>query len=57
MIDLRKYGLESKWPKLTALMREVSDLERRRTEVEGQVMAARNAIPAARDKDADIRLQ
>ena len=53
MIDLRKYDLESKWPKLTALMREVSDLERRRTEVEGQVMAARNAIPAARDKDAE----
>ena len=52
MIDLRKYGLEGKWPRLAKLQREVSDLERRRGEAEGAVAAAQNAIPAAQERDA-----
>ena len=53
MIDLKRYGLANRWPKLAKLQAEIASLERRGGEVEGEVMAARNAIPAARDKDAE----
>ena len=53
MIDLTRYGIADKWPKLAKLQREIADLEKRRGEAEGAVVAARNAIPAARDKDAE----
>ena len=57
MVDLKRYGIADKWPKLAALQQEVSDLERARGEAEGAVFAARSAIPAAKEKDAQAAAQ
>ena len=53
MIDLSRYCIADKWPRLAKLQEEVANLEERRADVERGVMAARNAIPEARDKDAE----
>ena len=53
MLNLERYGIAAQWPRLAKLQAEVGDLERRRREAEGRVQAARQAIPAARDKDAE----
>ena len=57
MIDLKRYGIADKWSKLAKLQQEVASLEERRVEAEREVMAARNAIPAARDRDAEAASQ
>ena len=53
MLDLNKYGIAERWPRLRRLEEEVAELERRRGEAEGEVAAARNAIQAARERDAE----
>jgi hypothetical protein len=52
-MDLRKYGLEDKFPKLAKLQEEVQDLERCRGEAERDVMTARHAVEAAKEQDAE----
>jgi hypothetical protein len=53
MRDLERYGIAERWPKLNAMRQEVADLEARRGEAEAAVVAARNAIPAAQEQDAE----
>src|SRR5215210_3893504 len=52
-LDLNRYGLEEKWPKLGAMRQEVADLVARQGEAEAAVVAARNAISAAQERDAE----
>jgi hypothetical protein len=53
MLDLERYGIADKWPRLRAMRQEVADLEARRGEGEAAVVAAREAIPAAQGQDAE----
>jgi small-conductance mechanosensitive channel len=50
-MELTRYGLADKWPRLRELSEEVASLEQRRAEAESGVIGTRNAIPAAKDKD------
>jgi hypothetical protein len=53
MIDLDRYGIADKWPRLRKKQEEVANLERRRGEAEQEVLAGRDAIPAAQERDAE----
>ena len=53
MLDLKRYGLEATWPRLRALQEEVANLEQRRGEAEGEVVAARAAILDAKEEDTE----
>jgi hypothetical protein len=53
MLDLERYGIADKWPKLGAMRQEVADLEARRGEAEAAVVAAREAIRAAQERDTE----
>ena len=53
MRDLERYGIADKWPKLNAMRQEIADLEARRGEAEAAVVAAREAIRAAQEQDAE----
>jgi hypothetical protein len=53
MLDLRKYGIRDEWPELVKRQQEVANLERRRSEAEGNVAVARNAIERAKEQDAE----
>lgn len=53
MRDLSRYGIADRWPKLNAMRQEIADLEQRRGEAEAAVFAAREAIPAAQEQDAE----
>jgi hypothetical protein len=53
MLDLEKYGIAANWPKLRVMQEEVAGLEHRRGAAEQEVAAARNAIPAAEQRDAE----
>ena len=53
MRDLNRYGIADRWPKLNAMRQEIADLEARRGEAEAAVFAAREAIRAAQEQDAE----
>jgi hypothetical protein len=53
MRDLERYGIADKWPKLNAMRQEIADLEARRGEAEAAVVAARDAIRAAQERDTE----
>jgi chromosome segregation ATPase len=53
MLDLKRYGIADKWPKLAKLQQEVASLERERDKAQGEVMATSNAIAAAKAKDTE----
>jgi hypothetical protein len=53
MRDLERYGIADRWPKLNAMRQEIADLEARRGEAEAAVFAAREAIRAAQEQDAE----
>jgi hypothetical protein len=53
MLDLKRYNLETKWPKLAKLQAEVSDLERERDKAQAEVMASEAAIAEAQAKDRE----
>ena len=53
MRDLGRYGIADKWPKLNAMRQEIANLEQRRGEAEAAVVAAREAIRAAQEQDAE----
>ena len=40
MLDLAKYGIADKWPRLAKLQGEIRDLELARAKAQGEVMAA-----------------
>jgi hypothetical protein len=53
MIDLNKYGVADRFPKLVRLERVASDLEAARLKTEREVAAARQAVEAAREEDTN----
>jgi hypothetical protein len=53
MLDLNRYGLADKWPKLRAMQEEIASLEYHKGKAEGEVAAAQGAISAAQERDAE----
>jgi len=56
-MNLEKFGIADKWPKVAQLQQELTSLEQRQGEADAAVVAARNAIPAAeaKDREADAK--
>ncbi len=50
---LEKFGLGERYPKLTALQAEVADLDARRAAADGELVALRQGVGPAREKDAE----
>jgi hypothetical protein len=50
---LERFGLEERYPKLTALQAEVADLDARRAAADGELVALRQGVGPAREKDAE----
>jgi hypothetical protein len=53
VVPLEQHGLVKKWAKLDRLQQEVASLEERRQQAERDVVSLRQAIDAARAKDAE----
>jgi hypothetical protein len=53
-IDLQRYGLAEQWSRLSELQGEVSSLTQRRDKARREVEVARQALEAARQKDAEV---
>jgi hypothetical protein len=51
-LPLGRLGLMEKWPKLGKLQDEVASLDKRRQEAESAVVAAKDAVPRAKELDA-----
>jgi chromosome segregation ATPase len=56
-MNLEKFGIAGRWPKVAQLQQELTSLEQRQGEADAAVVAARNAIPAAeaKDREADAK--
>ncbi len=50
---LEKFGLQERYPKLVALQKEVADLDARRAAADGELVALRQGLGPAREKDAE----
>ncbi len=53
MFPVQQFGLAERYPKLTRLQTEVADLDARRLEAERDLVALRQGVGAAREKDAE----
>jgi len=53
VFPLERFGLAEGYPKLTKLQREVAGLDARRLEAERALVALRQAVAAAREKDSE----
>ncbi len=53
VFPLERFGLAEGYPKLTKLQREVAGLDARRLEAERGLVALRQAVSAAREKDSE----
>jgi len=53
VFPLERFGLAEGYPKLTKLQREVAGLDARRLEAERGLVALRQAVAAAREKDSE----
>ena len=50
---LERFGLQERYPKLVALQKEVADLDARRAAADGELVALRQGVGPAKQKDAE----
>jgi small-conductance mechanosensitive channel len=50
---LEKFGLQERYPRLVALQKEVADLDARRAAADGELVALRQGVGPAQQKDAE----